>query len=257
MLPAILFISESENVPTDAGITPAEPAVAADAVVEPAEAVAAWQPPAPIFAAQDYTWRELGQRQCLETSAAALTAALGAFALDLAVFSEAWFVEAAAADPNIAIACIAGGDMDGLVDPVAARVLSVISVYSTDRDLARAIRDFLEDWLNVESSANPGDIGWITSALNLTAEIGTRHTFNCPATQEPQSFGVWGTDIYTDDSSICLAAVHAGLITFACGPVVRELIDGQQSYLGTERNGVASLGYGAWGRSFGLVRPAK
>ena len=65
---------------------------------------------------------------------------------------------------------------------------------------------------------------------------------------------MWGTDVYTDDSSICTAAVSAGLITFqAGGSVTIEIRQGQSSYAGSTRNGVTSKGYGSWNGSFVFV----
>ncbi|WP_442944117.1 LCCL domain-containing protein [Nostoc sp.] len=62
---------------------------------------------------------------------------------------------------------------------------------------------------------------------------------------------IWGTDIYTDDSSICSAAVHAGLIsTKQGGKVTIRIKPGQFSYTGTNRNGVTSQNYGSFSGSF-------
>jgi hypothetical protein len=62
---------------------------------------------------------------------------------------------------------------------------------------------------------------------------------------------VWGTDTYTDDSSICTAAVHAGLITVADGGnVTIEIAPGASSYQGTTANGITSQSYGAYQGSF-------
>ncbi len=61
---------------------------------------------------------------------------------------------------------------------------------------------------------------------------------------------VWGTDIYTEDSAICRAAVHAGAIGAKGGPVSIIAVGGQPSYSGSNRNGVASSAYGAWGASY-------
>ncbi|WP_346729629.1 LCCL domain-containing protein [Corallococcus exiguus] len=38
---------------------------------------------------------------------------------------------------------------------------------------------------------------------------------------------MWGTDLYTDDSSVCVAAVHAGAITTAGGTVVVTISRGR------------------------------
>ncbi|MEL6148247.1 MAG: LCCL domain-containing protein [Chloroflexota bacterium] len=61
---------------------------------------------------------------------------------------------------------------------------------------------------------------------------------------------LWGTDFYTDDSSICTAAIHAGAIPAAGGEVVMTIADGMDSYPASEQNGVASSEWGSWGRSF-------
>ncbi|MGW0806674.1 protein kinase domain-containing protein [Nonomuraea sp. NPDC002799] len=64
---------------------------------------------------------------------------------------------------------------------------------------------------------------------------------------------VWGDGIYTDDSSIGLAAVHAGIITLRKGgPVTFEIRPGQKSYGSAKRNGVQSSDWGQWSGSFVL-----
>lgn len=67
---------------------------------------------------------------------------------------------------------------------------------------------------------------------------------------------VWGTARYTDDSSVCRAAMHVGAIGPRGGLVkIFVLNDGMNEYAGSERNGVQSLDYGAWPNSF-TVFPA-
>lgn len=61
---------------------------------------------------------------------------------------------------------------------------------------------------------------------------------------------VWGTDIYTDDSSLCAAAVHAGVATEFGGPVIVHMAPGCSAYRGSSRNGIDSDDYDAWERSF-------
>lgn len=90
---------------------------------------------------------------------------------------------------------------------------------------------------------------WDSSAIPVDREVGARFLFTCP-TAGFNSF-LWGTDTYTTGSSVCTAAVHAGLITFAAGgSVVIEIRPGQDSYVGSQRNGVTSSDQGAWDRSF-------
>ena len=63
---------------------------------------------------------------------------------------------------------------------------------------------------------------------------------------------VWGTDIYTSDSKICRAAVHAGVIDRFGGPIKVVPMPGQNSYRGSRRNGVQTGEYGSWRHSFRL-----
>jgi LCCL domain-containing protein len=92
-------------------------------------------------------------------------------------------------------------------------------------------------------------ISWNTSASILSYEPGKTSKFKCPAGGKAST--IWGTDVYTGDSSICTAAVHAGVITFDRGGTVTvELRPGQSSYRGTKQNGVTSNDYGAYVHSF-------
>ncbi len=66
---------------------------------------------------------------------------------------------------------------------------------------------------------------------------------------------VWGTDVYTDDSSLATAAVHAGLLRPGEeGVVTVAILPGQQSYAGSDRNGVAASSWGEWPGSYSFVR---
>lgn len=74
-------------------------------------------------------------------------------------------------------------------------------------------------------------------------------TCDCPA--GAVAGRVWGDGVYTDDSSVCRAALHAGRIEAGAGGRVRiELAPGRSSYAGATRNGVETQSYGAWGGSF-------
>lgn len=95
---------------------------------------------------------------------------------------------------------------------------------------------------------------WSSQAAHVTAPVGAVVRMNCPAGGRGGS--VWGTGIYTSDSSICEAAVHAGVIERVKGGVVRfEILGPQTSFAGSERNGVATASYGPWSGSFRLLRP--
>lgn len=65
---------------------------------------------------------------------------------------------------------------------------------------------------------------------------------------------VWGTDIFTDDSSVCLAAAHAGVTQLSEGGMFFvDMLEGQSSYTGSTANGVTSSDYGEWGGSFSVA----
>ena len=109
----------------------------------------------------------------------------------------------------------------------------------------------------VGASANnpgvaPGGNAWNANAAAYRTWVGAQYEFNCPPNGTAGT--VWGTNIYTDDSSVCTAAVHGGLITLKKGGKVKiEMRDGQASYRGSKRNGITSAKYGAWGGSFIVV----
>jgi len=66
---------------------------------------------------------------------------------------------------------------------------------------------------------------------------------------------VWGSDVYTDDSSIGAAAVHAGILRPGeTGTIMVTVQDGNESYAPSSRNGIESESYGTWERSFTMLR---
>lgn len=68
------------------------------------------------------------------------------------------------------------------------------------------------------------------------------------------SGSVWGDGVYTDDSSVGAAAVHAGLIKSGQrATVVVQILPGRDSYQGSTRNGVTSRSYASWDGSFQLL----
>ncbi len=98
-------------------------------------------------------------------------------------------------------------------------------------------------------------ISWSDTAVGLGFEqVGAVVFLTCPAGGSVAAT-IWGTDVYTNDSAICVAAVHAGKITAAAGGrVVIRVEAGEASYTGSARNGVASADYGGWGGSFVFLK---
>ena len=79
---------------------------------------------------------------------------------------------------------------------------------------------------------------------------GLAETTRCRCPAERVGIGaVWGTDIYTYDSTLCTAALHAGALTRKGGVVTVTPLAGQDSYAGSTRNGVTTDSYGSWGGS--------
>ena len=74
----------------------------------------------------------------------------------------------------------------------------------------------------------------------------------CPA-EATQRGSLWGTDVYTADSGICRAALHAGMVTRLGGPVTVAMEPGRRAYAGTTRNGMRSDNYGPYEASFRLT----
>jgi len=97
--------------------------------------------------------------------------------------------------------------------------------------------------------AEAPDVDWDLNAAQYRGQDGQRIAFLCPPDGEMGS--VWGTELYTDDSSVCSAAVHAGIINpIEGGRVVIEIAPGLNSYEGSEANGVTAQDYGPWDGSF-------
>jgi hypothetical protein len=93
---------------------------------------------------------------------------------------------------------------------------------------------------------------WTMDATQYRGQNGSRYAFTCPANGTADT--VWGTGPYTDDSSVCTAGVHAGVITFGRGGrVVVQIAPGQDRYAESSANGVRTSSYGSWSGSYLIV----
>jgi hypothetical protein len=62
---------------------------------------------------------------------------------------------------------------------------------------------------------------------------------------------VWGTDIYTGDSDLGTAAVHAGAVQIGETAVVKvTVVEPQSQYHGSTRNDITSHSYGSFGTAY-------
>ena len=107
-----------------------------------------------------------------------------------------------------------------------------------------------------DAIGGPCDISvhcWEADARAFDGQNGVHAVYVCPSHGNSYSgiFGVWGTDVYSDNSSVCTAAVHAGKITPTDGGIVTiEIRPGEAVYQGSTRNGITSGGAGSRTNSF-------
>ncbi len=170
-----------------------------------------------------------------------------------------WGTRIYTSDSSICAAAVHAGRMtpeEG--GTVVVRVLAGRDFYHGSAAHAVTSQDYGDGWemsfafLDRSGAAYEGDVttlGWAATAEILRPRAGESLTLHCPPGGEPA--GVWGTEIYTDDSSICTAAVHAGKITLGEGGLVTLRIrHGRDAYQGSQRNGVRSEDNGRWKGSF-------
>jgi len=95
------------------------------------------------------------------------------------------------------------------------------------------------------------EAGCSYGAGQLEGKDGTAFRVSCPANCDKGS--VYGTGIYTADTSICRAGIHAGAIPVEGGTLSVVLQPGRLAYRGSEQNGIESRDYGKYSRSFQVV----
>jgi hypothetical protein len=86
--------------------------------------------------------------------------------------------------------------------------------------------------------------------LDLCDTIGATYYFRVQGATQGQ---LWGTDVYTGDSALAVAAVHAGLVKSGATEVLKvTVVAPLQRYLGSVRNGVTSHDFGRYGTAYRL-----
>ncbi len=98
------------------------------------------------------------------------------------------------------------------------------------------------------------DIGTLPAAPGTMGayrdRVGQRFQFRATGTT---SGDVWGgaNGVYSDDSTVAKAAVHAGVLRAGeTGAVTVRVLAGQSNYQGSTRNGITTSNWGAWGGSY-------
>jgi hypothetical protein len=102
-------------------------------------------------------------------------------------------------------------------------------------------------------ATNPTTIAVSPDMTTYRGNNGTTYTFTVTGTNDG---GVWGgaDGIYTDDSKLGTAAVHAGLVNIGQTSNIKvTVLAGQSRYTGSNRNGITSKDYGSWSGSYKFV----
>jgi archaellum component FlaC len=107
-------------------------------------------------------------------------------------------------------------------------------------DEALAIRDQIKQ-LKVDQGGAEPDPG---SLVGLHTQVGKSFCFDVTGQTDG---AIWGSDVYTSDSSLATAAVHAGKVRPGERKVVRvTIVPALSSFQGSTRNGVTSGSYGPY-----------
>jgi hypothetical protein len=86
--------------------------------------------------------------------------------------------------------------------------------------------------------------------LELGSSVGTSYYFRVRGEAEGP---LWGTDVYTGDSALAVAAVHAGLVKPGESVVLKVTVMAPlPQYQGCVRNGVTSHDFGRYGSAYRL-----
>lgn len=101
--------------------------------------------------------------------------------------------------------------------------------------------------------SNSGDLWTWHAIAHRDDRPGSSFEQQCPP-NGALSASVWGTTIYTDDSSICTAAVHAGVITRERGGTVRVFVHGPRNgFVGSGDHDVLTRSYRWFPGSFAFT----
>lgn len=86
-------------------------------------------------------------------------------------------------------------------------------------------------------------------------EFYIRDTFKATCVQDcsKAEVRVSGSQVYTDDSSICKSAIHAGVTNENGGSVEIRRLPGRRRYAPTEHNGIMSSSSREWSRGFSFT----
>ena len=84
---------------------------------------------------------------------------------------------------------------------------------------------------------------------------GSIFLINCPESCIEQKGTIWGSGIYTSDSSICRAAIHSGVLQNMGGLIQMVKMPGLNRYESSTNRYITSTVYGGWPKSFVVSKP--
>ncbi|XP_035670035.1 uncharacterized protein LOC118411665 [Branchiostoma floridae] len=120
----------------------------------------------------------------------------------------------------------------------------VVASNSVFGDPCSGVQKYLEVTYNC---VNAGGADLIDCSTRADSRNGETITVRCPPGCADTPAEVKGTGVYTDDSSICRAAIHDGRITNEQGGDITVIkVAGLQSYQSSTQNGISTLPYGDW-----------
>jgi len=110
---------------------------------------------------------------------------------------------------------------------------------------AQAVRDYMQKLTPApQAQADPGTL------VNFRDRVGQTFVFEIIG---QAGSTIWGDGVYTDDSAIAVAAVHAGIVRVGERAQVQvRILPGQRSYEAATRNGVQSSPYANWEGSYSI-----
>jgi hypothetical protein len=105
------------------------------------------------------------------------------------------------------------------------------------------------------AEAEPDTANAVAGPINMVQfqnDLGKTFTFKVTGNSNGS---VWGTDVYTSDSTLATAAVHAGVLTSGQTGVIKvTIVPSPQVFIGTTRNGVSSTGFTQYPSAFRVYR---
>jgi len=120
--------------------------------------------------------------------------------------------------------------------------------------VATALHYYYQSIEDTKSNSNGinlfDEVPTVTNLINYRGNNGTTYSFQVTGTNQGS---VWGgsNSVYTDDSVLGKAAVHAGLLNVGQSRILRvTILPGLNGYTGNTKNGISTTSYGKWSGSF-------